>query len=48
MNGGEGTRTRSLLSNLGVSGWFCEHSSLSDEDDVSVGELLLELTGEPD
>jgi hypothetical protein len=44
---GEGAGTRTLLTDLGVTGWFAEHSALSEEDDVTVRKLLLELTGEP-
>ena len=44
---GEGPRSGSLLLNPRVSGRLSEHSSLGEEDDVSVRELLLELSGQP-
>jgi hypothetical protein len=47
VNDGESAGTRTLLTDLGVTGWFAEHSTLSEEDDVTVRELFLELTGEP-
>ena len=47
MNDGKGAGTGTLLTDLGVTGWFAEHAALSEEDDVSVRKLLLELTGEP-
>lgn len=37
----EGTRTRALLFLLGASVGLSHHTALSNEDDVSVGELLL-------
>lgn len=46
MNGGQCSRSRSLLAELLLSGFLSEHSSLGDEDDVSVRELLLEFSGE--
>jgi hypothetical protein len=45
---GEGPRSGSLLLDPGVSGRLSEHSSLGEEDDVSVRELLLELSGQPE
>lgn len=48
MNGSESSGSRSLLADLGLSGLLSDHSSLSEEDDVSVRELLLELSGEPE
>lgn len=47
MNSGEGSRSGSLLLVSGVLGGRGEHTSLGEEDEVSV-ELLLELSGEPD
>lgn len=46
MDGGEGTGSGSLLAGTSISGLLSEDSSLGDEDDVSVGELLLQLTGQ--
>lgn len=48
MNGGEGSRSGSFLarSGAGVSLGLGEDSSLGKEDDVFVGKLLLELSGE--
>ena len=49
VDGGEGSRTGSLLEtgSGGVSLGLGEDSSLGKEDDVFVGKLLLELSGEP-
>jgi hypothetical protein len=49
VDGGEGSGTRSLLLVGGsrVSLGFGEDTSLGEEDDVFVGKLLLELSGEP-
>jgi hypothetical protein len=49
VDGSEGSRTGSLLSAGGsrVSLGFGEDTSLREEDDVFVGKLLLELSGEP-
>lgn len=47
VNSGEGSRSGSLLLVSGVLGGRGEHTSLGEEDEVSV-ELLLELSGEPD
>jgi hypothetical protein len=47
VNGGQGPRSGSLLGRLGALLRLGEDSSLGDEDDVSVRELLLELSGEP-
>lgn len=46
MDRGEGSATGSLLLDTGVTGGLGEDSALGDEDDVTVRELLLELTGE--
>lgn len=43
MNLLEGTGTRTLLLDAGATGGLAHHAALSDEDDVTVGELLLEL-----
>lgn len=42
----EGTGTGSLLLDAGATGGLAHHAALTDEDDVTVGELLLELTSE--
>ena len=49
VDGSEGSGTRSLLLVGGsrVSLGFGEDTSLGEEDDVFVGKLLLELSGEP-
>jgi hypothetical protein len=47
VDGGQGPRSGSLLGRLGALLGLGEDSSLGDEDDVSVRELLLELSGEP-
>jgi hypothetical protein len=49
VNGSEGSRTGSLLlaGSGGVSLGLGENTSLGEEDDVLVGKLLLELSGEP-
>lgn len=47
VDGRQCSRSRSLLTELLLSGFLSEHSSLGDKDDVSVRELLLELSGEP-
>jgi len=39
----EGTGTGSLLLDAGATGRLAHHAALTDEDDVTVGELLLEL-----
>lgn len=46
MDSGESTRTRSLLSLLLVASWLREDTALGNEDDVTVREFLLELTGQ--
>jgi hypothetical protein len=46
VDGGQSAGSGSLLAELLLSGFLSEHSSLGDEDDVSVRELLLEFTGE--
>ena len=46
MNLLEGSASGSLLLHSGNTGGLSHHSSLSDEDNVSVGELLLELSSE--
>lgn len=50
VDGGQGTRARTLLGLVGarVGGALGagKDAALSDEEDVAVGELLLELTGE--
>jgi hypothetical protein len=43
----ESTRARALLLLAGRASWLANHTALSDEDNVAVRELLLELTGEP-
>ena len=43
MNLLEGTGTGSLLLDAGATGRLAHHAALTDEDDVTVGELLLEL-----
>ncbi len=49
VNGGEGTGSGTLLlcRDGGVSLGFGQDSTLGEEDDVFVGKLLLELSGEP-
>lgn len=47
MNIGKCAGAGSLLLGARVTGGSAEHPALSDEDDVSVGELLLQLPGEP-
>jgi len=37
----------SLLLSARVTGGSAEHPTLSDENDMSVGELLLQLPGKP-
>jgi hypothetical protein len=46
VDGRQGARSGSLLAELALSGFLSEHSSLGDKDDVSVGELLFEFSGE--
>lgn len=50
VDGGQGTRARTLLGLVGARVGRAlgagENAALSDEEDVAVGELLLELTGE--
>jgi len=43
----EGSATRTLLLDAGSARRLAQHPALSDEDDVPVGELLLQLTGQP-
>lgn len=45
VDGGESTGSWALLGGSGSAGWDWEDSALSNEDDVAVGELLLELAG---
>lgn len=45
VNGGEGAGAGTLLADDGVTRRLAEHATLGKEDDVTVGELLLELTG---
>ncbi len=47
MNVREGAGTGALLLYAGGAGRLAEHPTLSDEDNVTVRELLLELTGQP-
>ena len=49
VDGGEGARTGALLAggSVGVALGLGEDTALRKEDDELVGELLLELTGEP-
>jgi hypothetical protein len=42
----EGARTRALLLDARDASRLAHHAALADEDDVTVGELLLELTSE--
>lgn len=46
VNGGESSVSWSLLGGPRSTTWLLEDSSLSNEDDVSVGELLLKLSGQ--
>lgn len=46
MNLLESTGSGSLLLDSGNTGGLPHHSTLANEDDVTVGELLLELTSE--
>lgn len=43
----EGAATGALLLDTRSPGGLAEHTALSNEDDVAVGELLLELPGQP-
>lgn len=43
MNIGERAATGSLLFNTGSAGRFAEHPALSNKDDMTIGELFLEL-----
>jgi hypothetical protein len=43
---GKGTTARSLLLDTGVAGRFGESTTLSNEDDVLVRELFLELSSQ--
>ena len=45
VDGGQCSGSGSLLAELLLSGFLSEHSSLGNEDDVSVRELLLEFSG---
>ena len=47
MDVGEGAATGTLLLDAGGPGGLAQHPALSNEDDMAVGELLLELTGQP-
>lgn len=47
VDAGEGAAARPLLHNTGRAGGLAEHAALGDENDVTVGKLLLELTGKP-
>jgi hypothetical protein len=42
----ESARARALLLHASPAGWLADHTALCHEDDVTVGELLLELAGE--
>ena len=46
MDVGEGTGTGALLLDAGRASGLGLHATLGDEDNVTVGELLLELAGE--
>lgn len=47
MDGGEGTAAGALLHNTGSTSGLAQDSALANEDDMAVGELLLELSGQP-
>lgn len=42
----EGAGAGAWLLGARVAAWLADHAALGDEDDVTVGELLLELTGQ--
>lgn len=47
MDTGESTAARSLLLDTGGTGRLAQHPALGNEDDMAVGEFLLQFTGEP-
>ena len=47
MDARERAGTGALLLYAGVAGGLAEHPALSNEDDMTVRELLLELPGQP-
>lgn len=47
VDGSEGSRAGTGLLDTGTTAWLAEDSALANKDDVAVGELLLELTGQP-
>ena len=46
MDTSQSTAARPLLLDTGVTGGFAQHSTLCNENDVTVRELLLELSGQ--
>jgi len=44
---GEGSAARPLLLDTGRTGRLAQHPALSNKDDMTIGEFLFELTGEP-
>ena len=46
MNTSQSTATGPLLLDTGITGGFAQHSALCNENDMTVRELLLELSGQ--
>ena len=47
MNTSQSTAARPLLLDTGVTGRFAQHPTLCNENDVTVGEFLFKLSGQP-
>ena len=46
MDASQGAATGPLLLDTGVTGGFAQHPALGNENDMAIGELLLEFAGE--